>query len=171
MADFKPFTEKEAQTVKSEYLKKPITHISKELNITPIRIYRFLKRNKLSIPENISKKLRFGKGNIPTNSKNIGAVSWRKGGTNEYYKYIRTPKANWKLEHHIIWEKVHGKIKKGDIIYFIDGNKKNTKINNLKMISRAENMFMNHNNNYPKELIPSLLILNKLRTKIKEHEK
>lgn len=204
MSAFKPFTEEETRIIKEQYLSKPLRHISKELDITPLRIRKFLKRNNLVVPKSVSnkfrsqalfnlgrepfnkgmkvheymtpeaiekaKKTRFQKGHTPANSKKNGAVSWRKGGTNEKYKYIRISKANWKLEHHVNWEKVHGKVKKGNIICFIDGDTKNTNIENLKMISRSENMFENHVQDYPKEVIPILVSLNNLQKEINNLE-
>ena len=204
MALFKPFTEKEAETVKAEYLLKPLRRISKELNITPPRIKKFLERNNLVVPKSVSdkfrsetlfklgnpafnkgmeihqfmspeaieraKKSRFKKGHVPANTGKNGDISWRKGGTDEYYKYIRISKANWKLESHIIWEKEHGKINKKNVICFIDGNTKKTNIENLKMVSRAHKMFENHPQNYPNEVIPILVSLNNLQKEINNLE-
>jgi hypothetical protein len=53
-------------------------------------------------------------------------------GTN---KRVRRPK--------FIYEKVYGKIPKGDIIYHKDGNKDNDDIRNLICISRAELVKLN----------------------------
>jgi len=54
------------------------------------------------------------------------------------------------------------------MIIFIDGDTSNTKLENLKCISKAENMFRNSKNKYPEELIPTLVLNRKLELKLKE---
>jgi hypothetical protein len=55
---------------------------------------------------------------------------------------IRDPKT-WKHKHVIIWEKAHGKVPKGNVIMFADGNKLNVSLSNLLMVSRKELAVMN----------------------------
>jgi hypothetical protein len=55
---------------------------------------------------------------------------------------IRDPKT-WKHKHVIIWEKAHGKVPKGHVIMFADGNKLNVSLSNLLMVSRRELAVMN----------------------------
>jgi hypothetical protein len=60
---------------------------------------------------------------------------------------IRNPsgnkRKNWKAKHRIIWEKAYGKIPKGRVIIFADGNKLNVRPDNLLMVSRKELAVMN----------------------------
>jgi hypothetical protein len=51
---------------------------------------------------------------------------------------------NWKRKHVIIWEKAHGKVPRGHVIIFADGNKSNIRLSNLLLVSRKELMVMNH---------------------------
>ena len=49
----------------------------------------------------------------------------------------------WKLKHRYIWEKENGKIPKGMLLIFKDNNKLNIDLDNLMLISRAENAVIN----------------------------
>jgi hypothetical protein len=44
----------------------------------------------------------------------------------------------WKSKHSIIWEKANGKIPKGSVVIFADGNKRNFKLSNLLCVTRNE---------------------------------
>jgi hypothetical protein len=51
---------------------------------------------------------------------------------------------NWKLKHDVIWEKAHGKIPRGHVVLFADGDRSNFAPDNLLLVSRSELMVMNH---------------------------
>jgi hypothetical protein len=53
-------------------------------------------------------------------------------------------KKNWAFKHLLIWKAVHGKIPRGHVIIFADGNKRNVKLSNLLLVSRSELAVMNH---------------------------
>jgi len=44
----------------------------------------------------------------------------------------------WKLKHHFLWERAHGKIPKGYRVIFLDKNRSNFKMSNLALVSSAE---------------------------------
>jgi hypothetical protein len=48
----------------------------------------------------------------------------------------------WKEKHRYIWEQAHGKIPEGMIIIFLDKNRQNCDLENLAMVSRAEEIFL-----------------------------
>lgn len=48
----------------------------------------------------------------------------------------------WKGKQIIIWEKKYGPVPKGYCVVFLDGNNRNFRIDNLKMVSRAEHAVM-----------------------------
>jgi len=50
---------------------------------------------------------------------------------------------NWKAKHVLIWEKARGKVPKGYMVIFADGDKTNFSLGNLRLISRKENAVMN----------------------------
>jgi hypothetical protein len=51
---------------------------------------------------------------------------------------------NWKAKHVAIWMKENGKVPKGHVAIFADGNNRNFDLNNLMLISRNELGVMNH---------------------------
>lgn len=77
----------------------------------------------------------------------------------------------WKRKHRVIWEEAHGEIPPGYLLFFKDGNPQNCVLDNLELVSPAENA---RNNNlhtlYPKELCSVILTLGYLKSKIKEKE-
>ena len=114
-----------------------------------------------------TKKTRFKKGCKPHNKKENGTVVKRKHINRKPYKWIKMKNNIWMLYHRFIWEKANGKIPKNHLIVFKDKNTNNTIIENLELITLAENMYRNSKHKYPKELIPSILLNKKLETKLK----
>ena len=116
-----------------------------------------------------SKKTRFQKGNEPANTHpdGDGAITLRRDTSGKLYKYIRIKKSVWKLYHRVIWEKNHGKIPPNHVVAFKDNNTQNARIENLELISMAENMYRNSKHDYPREVIPSLVLNKQLENKLK----
>lgn len=86
----------------------------------------------------------FEKHHIPWNTCELGSEIEERG-------YIRVKISNhpknrtrWRLKHHIIYEKYHPNIKIGktDRVIFLDGNKRNFDINNLKLVSISEQAYI-----------------------------
>jgi hypothetical protein len=50
---------------------------------------------------------------------------------------------NWRRKHNILWEKAYGKIPRGHIVIFADGDKRNFALDNLLLVSRSEHAVMN----------------------------
>ncbi|MFC4261947.1 HNH endonuclease signature motif containing protein [Ferruginibacter yonginensis] len=115
-----------------------------------------------------SKHTFFKKGHIPANSLKLGTEVIRKIKGREYVKIKIAESTKLVFKHVYIWEQAHGKIPKGNFIVFIDGDSKNVVIENLKMISREENMLRNSKHHIPAEIIPTLALINKLKKKIDE---
>lgn len=126
----------------------------------------FNKGKKMSKEQyNKCKNTMFKKGNIPANHRPIGSERITVDGIVE----IKIAEPNkWKAKARVIYEKEFGTIPKGYIIIYLDGNKQNLEPNNLKAISRKENLIMNHSklryNN--KETTETALILAKLMSKV-----
>jgi len=91
---------------------------------------------------------KFKKGNIPHTHKEVGYESVRKDG----YVFIKTEKG-FKTKHQYIYEQHYGSIPKNHIVIFKDNNKYNFDINNLELITRADNMKRNSVWNMPEELL------------------
>lgn len=84
----------------------------------------------------------FKKGNKPPQFQGI----WTEKETKEGYIKIKIDNKNtWKLKHRYVWEKEHGKIPSNHAIIFLDGDKTNCNIENLKLVSRSELCIMNKN--------------------------
>ena len=87
-----------------------------------------------------SEKGWFNPGNKPHTWRPVGTESADAGG---YIKVkIRNPRT-WKYKHRLVWEKANGKIPRGHIVIFADGNKQNFALENLLLISRRELAVMN----------------------------
>lgn len=132
------------------------------------------KQSEYMSPEAIEKSVhtRFKKGQEPhnVNKTGNGAVVIRKDKAGRNYKYIRLAKGYWDLHHRIVWEESHGKIPKNHIVVFKDENPENTTLENLELITMAENMYRNSVHDYPKEIIPSMVLNKKLETLLKKLE-
>lgn len=59
------------------------------------------------------------------------------------YYHIRLSKGNWVGLHTFNWEKKYGKVPSGHCLWFKDGNSLNPDVDNLELITRAENMRRN----------------------------
>jgi hypothetical protein len=92
-----------------------------------------------------SEKGWFKPGHRPCNYKPVGTERINTDGYVEVRIRNPTgkPEKNWKAKHRIIWEKANGKIPRGHVIIFADGNKLNMALDNLLLISRKELAVMN----------------------------
>jgi len=52
---------------------------------------------------------------------------------------------NWEAKHVGIWKAANGKVPKGHVVIFADGNKRNFALDNLLVVSRKELVVMNRN--------------------------
>lgn len=119
-----------------------------------------------------SLKTRFKKGMLPHNTMKDGDITLRTDSkTKRQYYYIRIRKARWKELHVYNWEKKNGKVPKGKVLRFIDGNTLNPEVSNLKLIDRADNMRLNTIHRFPEEVVKTIRTLGKLKRKIKQYEK
>ncbi|CAL2085039.1 HNH endonuclease signature motif containing protein [Tenacibaculum sp. 190524A02b] len=190
------FTKEQEQKIKDQYLLKPVKRLADELGTTYGRIMRFLKKNDLEIPRELiekrikdsrkkkgdvpfnkglkqedymtlesiekTKATRFKKGNIPHNTNYDGHERITKEG----YVEIRVSKGIYKLKHVINWERINGKIPEGHCLLCLDKNRENTNPENWRLVSRMENMYRNSVQNYPKEIIPSLVLNKQIENKL-----
>lgn len=59
------------------------------------------------------------------------------------YVEVKTAHSVWKRKHTAIWEAEYGKVPKGHIVIFADGNNRNFDLDNLLLISQKELAVMN----------------------------
>ena len=60
------------------------------------------------------------------------------------YVEVKTGHSVWERKHAVIWKTAHGKIPKGHVVIFADGNARNFSLDNLLLVSRSELAVMNH---------------------------
>ena len=88
----------------------------------------------------------FKKGQLPKNTLADGVITIRhKKGDNHPYQFIRIGQAKWVFLHRHIWEQAKGPIPKDSVVIFKDGNTLNCVLDNLELITKAENARRNIN--------------------------
>ena len=88
-------------------------------------------------------KSSFKKGHIPDNYKPIGS---ERIDNKDGYTRVKVADPNiWELKHKVIYEKHHGKVEEGSVVIFLDGDRSNFNINNLKCVTRNQLLVMNRN--------------------------
>lgn len=133
-------------------------------NITSRTIKSYKANNKLNsgltgkfrkgqIPHNKGKKMpkevyekvkhtMFAKGNVPPNHRPVGSERISKDG----YIEVKVAEPNkWRLKQRVVYEEAKGEIPEGCPIIFLDGNKRNFDIENLRCITRSELLYLNCN--------------------------
>ena len=93
----------------------------------------------------------FKKGQTPVNHRNVGSERVNVDG----YIEIKVAEPNrWRLKHRVIWEQVNGAIPKGFNVQFKNHNRQDCRIENLYLISKAEQMAKENSfwAKYPKEI-------------------
>lgn len=113
------------------------------------------------------KATRFKKGHIPHNAVPVYEERLYKDTNGREYIMIKLPNRR-KLQYKHIWlyEKSNGKTPEGYNVVFKDGDTKNCVLSNLECISNTENMYRNSKHNYPKEIIPSLVLNKQIEHKL-----
>jgi len=193
---FTPLAPEQEDVIKAEYLTTPVKTLAKKLGVSSGVIYRRLKRWNLTIPPEIveqrkrdslfkkgdvpgnkgmhqseymtaesieqCRKTQFKKGNEPHNTKYNGHERTTKDG----YIQIRLSKGLYRLKHIVEWEKINGKLPKNHCLTCLDGDKTNTSPDNWTLTSRVELMYRNSKQKFPREIIPSLVLVNKINKQI-----
>jgi len=108
----------------------------------------------------------FKKGQIPHNTRSEGETRKDKDG----FVLVKIAHRKWIRKHKIIWEQQNGEIPKGYVIRIKDGNKENYSLDNMELITRADNMLLNTVHRFPTELKQTIKLLKKLKKKINEKQ-
>ena len=103
---------------------------------------------------------RFRKGQKPHNTQPVGTVVEDPGG---YLKKktrdgLRPTRHCWQFVHVLVWEQHHGPVPDGMNVVFRNGNKQDTRIDNLELISDADLMRRNTRHRYPKEINDAIAV-------------
>ena len=78
----------------------------------------------------------FKKGNVPHNWRPVGSERVNVDGYIEIK--VSGPK-KWMMKHRYVWQQHYGEIPKGSMVIFKDGNRLNTDIDNLMLITQGIN--------------------------------
>ena len=71
--------------------------------------------------------------------KAVDSAGYRSKG----YMVVKTEQGDWQYKHRVIYEKHYGKIKEGNYIIFLDGDRDNFNIENLKEVTKEQNAIIN----------------------------
>ena len=86
----------------------------------------------------------FKKGQKPHNYKPLGSERITKDGYCEIK--VSDTGRRWKSKHLVVYEKHHGKVPRGSVVIFLDGDKRNFDIDNLHLVTRGQLAMLNKNN-------------------------
>lgn len=116
-----------------------------------------------------SAETQFAPGTMPHNHVPIGSERVTRDGIRQRKTHDDgPPQRRWKSVHMILWEELHGPVPPGYLVVFKDKNTANIDIDNLELITRAENMRRNTIHRYPPELKSTIRQLGKLKKAISE---
>lgn len=136
-----------------------------------------------TIPPNKGKKLSpelyekvsltmFKKGNLPRNTKYDGYLSKRHHKRDgKDYMFIRIAQGKFELLHRKIWMDANGPIPEGMQISFKNGDTLDCRLENLELITMAENMKRNSLHNYPVDIRDTLILIGALNRQINKRIK
>lgn len=76
----------------------------------------------------------------------------------------------WRAVHLVVWEAANGALPKGHAVTFINGDKKDIRLENLALISRADLARRNSIHNLPPELKGAIQTLGQLKRRVREKQ-
>lgn len=85
----------------------------------------------------------FKKGQKPRNYRPIGSERINVDG---YIEVKVSDKPKWKAKHRVVWEQQYGEIPDNHIVIFLNGDKLDVRIENLRMIPRDVHIRLNQEN-------------------------
>ena len=161
-------------------------------NVKPVAIGSYKKRyglksglsgnfSKGHIPHNKGKKMppevyekvkatMFKKGQMPTKHRPVGSERVNVDG---YVEVKVAEPGKWRLKHRVVWEEANGPIPPGYNIQFRNKNRQDLRLENLYLISRAEQMGTENSIHarYPEELKKVIRLKGAIKRQITEHYK
>ena len=129
-------------------------------------------KGKKMSPEVYSKvsKTMFKKGHTPVNHREVGSERINVDG----YIEVKVAEPNkWRCKHRVIWEQNNGKIPAGFNVQFKNHNPLDCRIENLYLISKAEQMRTENSYiaRYPKDLQDVIRLKGAINRQIRKKEK
>lgn len=112
----------------------------------------------------------FREGNTPANHRPVGSERVNAGG----YVEVKVAEPNkWRMKHRVVWEEANGLIPEGYNIQFRNRNRQDVRIENLYLISRAEQLREENSmeSRYPEELRKVIRARGSLKRQITLHNR
>ena len=110
----------------------------------------------------------FKKGHVPHNRVPVGTEVTDSDG----YLKIKVAEPNvWQFKHRLVWEQYNGKIPAGKMINFINGDRRDCRIENLIMTDNQIHGYFNSNfrtKERPPELVAVVSDILQIKNKLKE---
>lgn len=116
------------------------------------------------------KRTMFKKGHVSVNRRPIGSERVSVDG----YVEVKVAEPNkWRLKHRVLWEKAYGPIPAGHNVQFMNGNTQDVRLENLFLISRAEQLRDRNSIHarYPEELKQLIRLKGSIKRQITEYNK
>lgn len=115
----------------------------------------------------------FKKGHKPANKKPIGTMRKCRDGYYEIKLFDTGVKVHdWVPIHRMIYERMHGiKIPKTHVVIYLDGDYEHWQIENLRLITKAENCQRNSVHNYPIEIAKAYQLVGQINRQINKRSK
>lgn len=112
----------------------------------------------------------FAKGHVPTNHKPVGS---ERVSVDRYVEVKVAEPNKWRLKHRVVWEEANGPIPAGCNVQFRNGNTQDVRLENLFLISRAEQMRDRNSMyaRYPEELRQLMRLKGSIKRQITEYNK
>lgn len=120
------------------------------------------------------RETQFKKGHFPVNRDPefyvIGALRVNSYGYIDMRISFEPGARGWRGLHLILWEDKHGRIPEGHCLRFKDGDSLNVCLDNLKLITRRDNMRRNSIHHLPAELKSTINLLGQIKRRIREKQ-
>ena len=120
------------------------------------------------------RETQFKKGYFPANRDLdfyvIGALRVNTGGYLDMRTSFARGALGWRAMHVILWEDAHGPVPKGHCLTFQDRDRLNVCLENIELISRAENCRRNSVHNLLAPLRETIRLLGQLKRSINEKQ-
>ena len=131
-------------------------------------------QNKGKKVENVhpnSAATQFKAGHTPHNKLPIGSIIMKSDGY--MWQKLGEGARDWRQKHILVWEEAHGPIPNGHVITFKDGDKTNYDLDNLALITMAENIELTRRGlrTEDKDLTETGILIARLNCKISKKAK
>ena len=153
----------------SEKIGRPLSGIYRMAQLLGLKSspekYRRAAEKVVSNPNHIAS--RFKKGNVPKCHRPVGSERVNVDG----YVEVKVAEPNrWRPKHRVEWEKAYGPIPKDCNIQFRNGNSQDIRLENLYMISKADQMGKENSIHarYPEELKQVIRLKGRIKRRITE---